>query len=217
MKQRGRRGSPTAAQAVGRGLRRRCPVCGAKGTFESWYARRKRCPSCEYPTMRVKDQWIGAYGMNIIASFTVLVLSIAVGFAVTYPHPPVGVLTAVCMLVAIAFPVLFQPIAWSLWSGIDVAMRPPTASDHCPAVPRRATRTSSRSALDPALLDLDLRVWDPQGTSAVAKTTMATEEASPAIASGRAAAGRRDARIPWNAARPTDATTNTSLMPRSRP
>lgn len=196
MKQRDRGAPPTAAQAVGRGLRRRCPVCGAKGTFESWYARRMRCPSCEYPTTRVKDQWIGAYGMNIIVSFTVLVLSIAVGFAVTYPHPPVGVLMAVCILVAIVFPILFQPIAWSLWSGIDVAMRPPEDLDHRPTVSLRATNSSSQPAIDDSLLDLDLRGWDHQGTSAVAKTTIAIEEKRPAIASGRAIEGRRDARTP---------------------
>ena len=169
----------------------------------------------------MKDQWIGAYGMNIIASFTVLVLSIAVGFTVTYPHPPVGVLMAVCMLVAVAFPVLFQPIAWSLWSGIDVAMRPPKASDHRQPVLEQPTTSRSQPTLDDAFvdldLDLDLRGWDAQGTSAVAKTTMPIDEKSPAIASGRAMDGPREARTPWAAARPTDATTKTSLMPRSRP
>lgn len=218
MTQRFRRSSPTAAQAIGRGLRRRCPVCGARGTFESWYVRRKWCPSCRYPTTRVTDQWIGAYGMNIIASFTVVVLSVAVGFIVTYPHPPVGVLMVVCMLVATAFPIIFQPIAWSLWSGIDAAMRPPKASDY-PSTALALPTTASRSmpTLDVSFLDLDLRAWDPQGTSAVAKTTMATEEMSPAIASGRAMDGRFDAITPWVAARPIDATTKTSLMPKSRP
>lgn len=130
-------GSPTAARAVARGLLRRCPVCGSRGTFESWYVRRERCPKCAFPTMRVTDQWIGAYGMNVIVSFTILVATIAAGFAVTYPDPPVASLLVLCTSVAIGFPVVFQPISWSLWSGIDVAMRPPEGTE------------------------LDVRAWDP--------------------------------------------------------
>lgn len=166
---------PTAGRAVLRGLCRRCPACGSRGTFESWYVRRERCPTCAFPTTRVQDQWIGSYGMNIIASFTVLVLAIAVGFFVTYPEPPVGLLTAICVVIAVAFPVVFQPISWSLWSGIDVAMRPPEPSDRL--VPQRlrhepkasgevapgspGARESRTGPVDPSFVALDVRAWDP--------------------------------------------------------
>jgi uncharacterized protein (DUF983 family) len=114
---------------VWRGLLRRCPLCGRRGIFESWFHQRDRCPTCNYPTTRVEDQWIGAYGMNMIVSFTVLVLAIAVGFAVTYPDPPIAVLLGVCLTVAVGLPVAFQPISRSLWSAIDMAMRPPEPDD----------------------------------------------------------------------------------------
>ena len=112
-----------------RGLRRRCPLCGRRGIFESWFRQRDRCPTCNYPTNRVADQWIGAYGLNMIVSFTVLVGVIAAGFAVTYPDPPIATLLVVCLAVAVGLPALFQPIARSLWSAIDMAMRPPEPSD----------------------------------------------------------------------------------------
>ena len=75
------------------------------------------------------DQWIGAYGLNMIISFTILVGAIAVGFVVTYPDPPITTLLIVCLGVAVLFPLVFQPISRSLWSAIDLAMRPPEPSD----------------------------------------------------------------------------------------
>ena len=112
-----------------RGLRRRCPLCGERGIFESWFRQRDRCPTCNYPTTRVADQWIGAYGLNLIVSFTVLVATIGLGFVATYPDPPIATLLVVCSAVAIGVPALFQPISRSLWSAIDLAMRPPDPDD----------------------------------------------------------------------------------------
>lgn len=97
--------------------------------FSSWFTQRERCPRCNYPTTRVPDQWIGALGMNTIVSFGLLLIAIAVGFAVTYPDPPVATLLAIALAVAVLVPVLFFPISKSLWSAIDMAMRPPEPSD----------------------------------------------------------------------------------------
>lgn len=67
--------------------------------------------------------------MNIIVTFTVLVVAIALGFIVTYPDPPVGLLLAVLLTIAGGFPVVFYPVGKSLWSAIDLAMRPPDPND----------------------------------------------------------------------------------------
>lgn len=119
----------TPSRVVWRGLTRRCPLCGRRGIFETWFRSRDRCPTCHFPTTRVEDQWLGAYGMNVIVSFTVLAVSIGIGFAVTYPDPPVAVLFAVLATTAVVFPVVFYPLAKSLWSAIDLAMRPPDPAD----------------------------------------------------------------------------------------
>lgn len=119
----------TTSRVVRRGLLRRCPLCGSRGIFEGWFQQVERCPRCNYPTTRVEDQWIGSLGMNIIVSFTLLLGVIAVGFAVTYPDPPVGVLLVAAVSVAGLFPVFFFPISRSLWSAIDLAMRPPDPDD----------------------------------------------------------------------------------------
>jgi len=119
----------TPSRLVWRGLRRRCPMCGRRGIFEGWFAQRDRCPACNFPTARVADQWLGAYGMNVLVSFSLLAVSIGVGFAVTYPDPPVAVLLVVLLTTAAVFPVVFYPVAKSLWAAIDLAMRPPEPSD----------------------------------------------------------------------------------------
>lgn len=119
----------------------------------------------------MQDQWIGAYGMNIIVSFTVLVLAIAAGFTVTYPEPPIASLTIICVAVAVGFPIVFQPISWSLWSGIDVAMRPIEHSDRVhrslqepePRALDNASWTTAQSRtapVDRSFMALDVRSWD---------------------------------------------------------
>lgn len=119
----------TVRRAVTRGVRRRCPLCGARGIFQGWFGLRDRCPTCNYPTTRVDDQWIGALGINTIVTFTALAMVIAAGFAATYPDPPVSVLMAVTATVAVVVPIAFYPVSKSLWAGIDLAMRPPEPDD----------------------------------------------------------------------------------------
>lgn len=97
--------------------------------FESWYRRRDRCPTCNFPTNRVEDQWIGSYGLHIVVSFVLLFAVIVLGFAVTYPDPPIGVLMAISLATAVFVPVLLYPISASLWSAIDLAMRGPDIDD----------------------------------------------------------------------------------------
>lgn len=132
----------THRRVVLRGLLRRCPLCGSPGIFTSWYRQRDRCPRCNHPTTRVDDQWIGSLGINTMVSFTLLFAAIGIGFGVTYPDPPVGVLLAIAVAVAAVFPVVFFPISKSLWSAIDMAMRAPEPSDdvdprHLPSTPHR--------------------------------------------------------------------------------
>ncbi len=119
----------TPSRVVWRGLRRRCPLCGERGIFESWFQSRERCPTCNYPTDRVEDQWIGTYGMNVLVSFTLFGVAIAVGFIVTYPNPPITTLFVVLMSFGVVFPLVFYPVGKSLWSAIDMAMRPPDPDD----------------------------------------------------------------------------------------
>lgn len=65
----------------------------------------------------------------MMVTFSLLVAAIGIGFAVTYPDPPIAVLLVITLAMAVAVPIAFYPVSKSLWSGIDLAMRPPDPDD----------------------------------------------------------------------------------------
>jgi hypothetical protein len=51
-------------------------------------------------------------------------LVLIIGVASTYPTPPMWIIGAVATLSAVAVPVLFFPFSRTVWTAIDLAMRP---------------------------------------------------------------------------------------------
>jgi uncharacterized protein (DUF983 family) len=114
----------TVPRVLARGILRRCPLCGSFDVFESYFRMRPRCPRCNLSLDRVEGHWIGALGMNTIVSFGMLGLTLVVGLVLTWPDPPAIPLLVACVTVAIVVPILFFPVSRTLWSAIDLAMRP---------------------------------------------------------------------------------------------
>lgn len=124
------------SRTLWRGLTRRCPVCGQGNLFTRWVQMTERCPRCSLGFERVEGHFIGAIGINTIVSFGALLVAVVVGAVVTYPEIPVAPLVAVCLTVAIVVPLGFYPSSKTLWTAIDLLMRPlepgeadPTALD----------------------------------------------------------------------------------------
>jgi Na+/phosphate symporter len=84
----------------------------------------ERCPRCELRFERVEGHWLGSLGLNVMVSFAALFVVLVVGFVVTYPEPPVGPLIAIGLVVALVLPLVFFPFSKTLWTAIDVLMRP---------------------------------------------------------------------------------------------
>jgi hypothetical protein len=82
------------------------------------------CPRCGLHFQRLPGHWLGSWFLNICLVQTVVVLILIVGVAVTYPTPPMVVLTALTVLGALATPILFFPFSRTIWCAIDLAMRP---------------------------------------------------------------------------------------------
>ena len=115
----------TVPRLLGRGLTRRCPLCGARRVFDGWFTIKDRCPRCAFPLeQRIEGHWLGALGMNTIVSFGLLALTMAVGLIATYPDIATGPLVALCATVAVVVPLVFYPFSKTLWSAVDLAMRP---------------------------------------------------------------------------------------------
>lgn len=107
-----------------RGLTMRCPACGSGGQFRWWIKMADRCHRCGLTFERIEGHWIGAIGINTIVSFGILLGAMVVSFIVTFPDIPVVPLMVGLATIAVVVPVLFFPISRTLWTGIDIAMRP---------------------------------------------------------------------------------------------
>ncbi|MHB1137790.1 MAG: DUF983 domain-containing protein [Microthrixaceae bacterium] len=107
-----------------RGLFGRCPVCGSRHLFHRWFSMVERCPTCSLHFERIDGHWIGAIGVNTVA---VMGLMLVVLFGVTmtsFPDPPPRALIFIEVAIAGLGPLVFFPASRTLWSALDLLMRP---------------------------------------------------------------------------------------------
>ncbi len=83
----------------------------------------ERCPNCGLVFGRFEGQWIGAIGINTIFSFGILMITIVVSFAVTYPGNT-AFLIGLAVAVAVSMPILLFPFSRTFWMAIDLCMTP---------------------------------------------------------------------------------------------
>ncbi len=120
---------PSRGRLLRRGLTLACPACGARGHFRWWIRMTERCHRCGLRFERIEGHWIGAIGLNTIVSFGALLVFLIIGVALTLPDIPVGPLVAGNIVVALVVPVLFYPVSRTLWTAVDIAMRPLEADE----------------------------------------------------------------------------------------
>lgn len=99
-------------------------MCGEGHLFRAWVRMRPVCPRCGLRFKRVPGHWLGSWFLNICVGQAVVVLVLIVGVASTYPDSPMGVLALAAATAAVVVPVVFFPWSRTLWSAIDLAMRP---------------------------------------------------------------------------------------------
>jgi uncharacterized protein (DUF983 family) len=116
--------APSLTRLLARGLVRRCPACSQGHLFRRWFTMAERCPRCGLQFERIEGHWIGAIGINTIVTFGLLLVSTVVGLVATFPEFPVLPLILVNVAVAVIVPLAFYPFSRTLWTGLDIAMRP---------------------------------------------------------------------------------------------
>lgn len=106
--------------AIARAFRRRCPWCGGRRVFTSWFELRPACPSCGYRFEREEGYWVGA--MVVVMGLIEVVFGLLmVGvIGLTYPDVPWAPLLAVGLALMIVVPILGYPLAKLLWVAIDL-------------------------------------------------------------------------------------------------
>jgi uncharacterized protein (DUF983 family) len=114
----------TTTRLLARGLARRCPVCGQGQLFRRWFVMVERCPRCGLRFERIDGHFTGALGLNTIAGVVAVCAALAIGAAATLPEIPVATLIAVVVTVGIIVPLVGYPFSKTLWTAIDLRMRP---------------------------------------------------------------------------------------------
>jgi uncharacterized protein (DUF983 family) len=114
----------TTTRLLVRGLARKCPVCGQGHLFRRWFAMVERCPRCGLGFERIDGHFTGALGLNTIAGVVAVCLALVIGVAVTLPDIPVATLITVVVTVGVVVPLVCYPFSKTVWTAIDLRMRP---------------------------------------------------------------------------------------------
>lgn len=97
--------------------------------FRTFFMVKDRCPRCNFPIRREEGHWIGAVGMNTVVSFGSLLITQTVVFALTWSNRRAAPVFISGFLVAGLVPLLFFGPSQTLWSAVDLLMRPPEPTD----------------------------------------------------------------------------------------
>jgi uncharacterized protein (DUF983 family) len=112
-----------------RGALRHCPLCGSGHCFSSFFHVKDRCPRCNFPFKREEGHWIGGIGMNTVVSFFLLLVVLVVTFALTWSNRQPALTFTLAFGVAGLVPLLFYGSSQTLWSAVDLIMRPVEPAD----------------------------------------------------------------------------------------
>lgn len=107
-----------------RGAVGRCPLCGSGELFRRWVVMKPDCPRCDLHFERIEGHWIGAIAINTILALGAMLGVIVAGLVAYYPDLPVAGMVVAAVLTAGLAPLLFHPVSRTLWTAIDLAMRP---------------------------------------------------------------------------------------------
>lgn len=114
------------ARMFGRALLLRCPRCGGRGLFVSWFKMKERCPQCGLPLQRGEehDYWIGGMMFNIVLSEMLAVLVVASVILWTWPDVPWNAVWFGAIALMLAAPFLLFPTSRLMWLAFDLIFRP---------------------------------------------------------------------------------------------
>jgi uncharacterized protein (DUF983 family) len=122
---------PSLPTMLGRGALRRCPWCGdRKAYFTFWFVKTDACRNCGLAWRRGDVGFeLGAVTVTTIVTFGAVVLGVGAGLILTAPNFAVVEIIVGLVAIAVVLPIVIYPCSYSLWQALDLAMRPPQAGD----------------------------------------------------------------------------------------
>ena len=126
----------SASTALVRGFRKRCPRCGERDTFVSWFQPRQACRRCELRFAKEEGGFLGAMTLNYLVAIGLWVVVLVVVVVMTGPDVPVAPLMVLSAVVLIGVPLLFYPRSKMIWAAVEFLVlqgepeyRPPVSRD----------------------------------------------------------------------------------------
>ena len=117
----------TPARMLGRGMTRRCAVCGSGGLFEGWFRMKERCPRCGYKFEREEGFFLGALVVNLAvaeALMAALCIIPLIWLLATRPEASLWPVFAGGAIGAVVAPILFYPFSKTVWVALELMLRP---------------------------------------------------------------------------------------------
>ncbi len=102
-----------------RGAAKRCPRCGERDTFLSWFRMRTACPRCEWRFEKEQGGYLGAMVVNYGVAIGLWLVALTVGLVITVPEVPVLPLTIVSVIVLVLVPIAFYPRSKTIWAAVE--------------------------------------------------------------------------------------------------
>ena len=99
-------------------------MCVQGRLFRRWFTMLDTCPRCGLTFERIDGHWTGSLGINTIVTFGSLLLVVVALLISQYPDYDVLPLTLISMATTIVVPIFFFPFSRTLWTAIDLVMRP---------------------------------------------------------------------------------------------
>jgi uncharacterized protein (DUF983 family) len=109
---------------LARGLLKRCPQCGQRKIFRSFFTLLPRCPNCDYPFEREEGYWTGAMIVNIAACMAWFAVLFVGTFIATAPDVDWAPLLAVALGTMGLLPIVFYPHSKTIWMAFDLYWHP---------------------------------------------------------------------------------------------
>jgi uncharacterized protein (DUF983 family) len=125
-----------SGRALLRGARKRCPRCGSRAIWLTWFKAKPLCPVCGLRFEAEEGGFLGAMVINYTFAFTVWIVAIVITLILTVPDLPVGPAIIGSVVILGGLPLWFYPRSKMLWAAVEFltarsepGYRTPTARD----------------------------------------------------------------------------------------
>ena len=124
-----------------RGLRKRCPRCGARDVWITWFHVKPRCPVCDLRFEAEEGGFLGAMTLNFTFASVIWAVLFGITMALTVPFIPVAQVVAGSVAILGALPIWFYPRSKLLWAAIEFLTARSEPDYHTPTARDPQTRS----------------------------------------------------------------------------